>query len=240
MAMIVDPCLTPDQHRLRDLISDMSETCWSAGWLEETEFDVWRLATEGGTWGRCSAAEIDAQLAEVITLSKELGVWVVWSGRPGCDNEPVPLSDWQVRYNAWKPTAGPFMTASVKYPMARWSVMEAVAALSDPEYQQRIWIRQELPHENYYDPLDQSIHTLFDDWVVLPDPQPAIGAFLVDGPEIECLRALGEVLDPLISELKDRPDADYISHPHWPLVIERARAALSAMVLAGSIERSDR
>ncbi len=43
-----------------------------------------------------------------------------------------------------------FMTASVKYPLARWAVIEAVAALSDPEYQQRIWIRHELPHENYH------------------------------------------------------------------------------------------
>lgn len=90
MAMIVDPCLTPDQHRLRDLISDISETCWYAGWLSETEFDVWRLATEGGSWGRCSAAEIEGQVAEVMRLAKELGVW-----------------DWQVRYDAWKRTARP-------------------------------------------------------------------------------------------------------------------------------------
>lgn len=118
-------------------------------------------------------------------------------------------------------------------------MLEAVAALSDPEYQQRIWIRHELPHENYYDPLDQSIHTLFDDWVVLPDPEPAIGAFLVSGPEIDRLRALGDVLGPLIDELGDRPDQDYISDRRWPLVVERAGSALSAMVLAGAIEQSE-
>jgi hypothetical protein len=39
------------------------------------------------------------------------------------------------------------------YPTARWQVMLAVAALSDREYQDRVWIRHELPHENYYDSL---------------------------------------------------------------------------------------
>lgn len=131
------------------------------------------------------------------------------------------------------------MSASVNHPAARWEVMEAVAALNDREYQERIWIRRELPHENYYDPLDQSVHTLFDDWMVLPNPTGAIGTVLVDGPEVERLRALGEVLGAVIAELKDRPDQDYISDRRWPLVMERAGAALSAMVLAGLIEQSE-
>ena len=37
---------------------------------------------------------------------------------------------------------------------------------------------------------------------------------------------------------KIAPIEDYISHPRWSLVVDRARAALSAMVLAGPIEPS--
>ncbi len=98
MGLILDPCLTPEQHRLRDLISEVSETCSYAGWAGDTEFEVWRLATEGGTWGHCSADELETQLAEALALAKELGVWVTWSDRSGCDNEPVRLPDWQIRY----------------------------------------------------------------------------------------------------------------------------------------------
>jgi hypothetical protein len=132
------------------------------------------------------------------------------------------------------------MSASVKYPEARWEVMLAVAALSDADYQQRVWIRHELPHENYYDSLDLAVHTLYDDWRILPRPVEAVGAILVDGSEVDRLLALGEVLEVLLADLSDRPDEDYTSDSRWPLVIERSGAALSAMVLAGPIERLER
>jgi len=128
------------------------------------------------------------------------------------------------------------VSASVNYPTARWQVMLAIASLSDREYQERVWVRQEVPTEDYYDSLDLAVNTLFDDWIVLPNPQEAIGAILIDGPEIEKIRAVGELLGPLIAELKDRPDEDYLNDSRWPLVVERSHAALSAMVLAGPIE----
>lgn len=115
--------------------------------------------------------------------------------------------------------------------------MLAVAGLSDREYQERIWLRHELPPEVYYDSLDMAVHTLFDDWMILPNPKEAIGTILVDGPEIDRLRHLGELFGTLVDELKDRPDEDYINDGRWPDVVDRARAALSAMVLAGPIER---
>lgn len=127
------------------------------------------------------------------------------------------------------------MSVPVKYPWARWEVLLAVAALSDLEYQHRVWIRHELPHEDYYDSLTLSIHTLFDDWAVLPEPQKAVGTVLVDGPEIPRLQELCDVLDPLITELGDRADEEYLQDERWPAVLDRAKAALSALVLAGPI-----
>jgi hypothetical protein len=121
----------------------------------------------------------------------------------------------------------------VEYPSARWGVMRAVAALSDRDYQQRVWINHRLPHPNYYDSVDLAIHTLFDDWAVLPNPREAIGAILVDGPEIERLQKLGQVLGALVDELKKSPDEEYVRDPRWSEVVDSAVHALSAMVLAG-------
>lgn len=128
------------------------------------------------------------------------------------------------------------VSSLVTLPWARWSVMDAVASLSDLEYQERVWIRQELPHEGFEDNLDMNVSALFDDWMVLPTPRDAVGTILVDGPEIDRLQALGESLDTLIDDLKDSPDEDYLRDSRWPIVVERARAALSAMVLEGPIE----
>jgi hypothetical protein len=122
----------------------------------------------------------------------------------------------------------------VSYPYARWAVMDALASLSDREHQERVWIERDLPAPGYVDNLDQAVHTLYDDWAVLPDPRKAIEAVLVDGPEVDRLIVLGDTLDRLIDELGDVPDADYLAHKDWSTVRTQAGAALVAMVLAGS------
>jgi hypothetical protein len=138
-------------------------------------------------------------------------------------------------------TEGVGVNVSVLYRAARSQVMFAVAALSDPDYQQRVWIRQEVPHPGYHDSLDMTVHTLFDDCAVLPNPRDAVGTVLVDGPEIERLNKLGQALDALIDDLKERPDDDYVRDRRWGQVIEYARDALSAMVLAdpGEVARPE-
>jgi hypothetical protein len=128
------------------------------------------------------------------------------------------------------------VNASVQYPAARSQVMFAVAALSDRDYQEQFWIKQEEPHPGCHDSLDMTVHTLFDDWAVLPNPREAIGAILVDGPEVERLQRLGKALKALIDDLTDRPDENYVRDRHWSQIVEYARDALSAMVLAGSGE----
>jgi hypothetical protein len=72
MTLINDPALTPEEHHLRDLMSEISERCWYAGWMGNTEFQVWRLATEGGSWGVSTALELVGELEAVRTLAEEL------------------------------------------------------------------------------------------------------------------------------------------------------------------------
>jgi hypothetical protein len=109
VALIHDPCLSPEQHELRDLISDVTEIAHYAGWLPDTEFEVWRLAIEGGSWGHCrSASEAQPTLGNALALARKLGVWIVWDETGlDCENRAVSLDDWQTRFDAWRGTHHP-------------------------------------------------------------------------------------------------------------------------------------
>lgn len=102
--MINDPALTPEEHRLRDLMSEISERCWYAGWEGGTEYEVWRLATEGGRWGDSTALELARELEAIRTLAEELNRWIVWREpmQEGSDHEAMNLAAWRQRYEAWK------------------------------------------------------------------------------------------------------------------------------------------
>src|SRR5690349_11296056 len=101
MTLINDPCLSRDEHRLRDLISEVSEAAFFAGWMEDAEYEVWRLATQGGAWGRTDAEESAGLLTEALSTARRIDRWVIWSERTGCDNEPIPLGDWSSMFRAW-------------------------------------------------------------------------------------------------------------------------------------------
>ncbi|MEU6565273.1 SCO4402 family protein [Nocardia nova] len=123
--------------------------------------------------------------------------------------------------------------ADVRYPEARRSVLNSVAALADREYQQQVWVGRTYPHSGYFDDLDMNIHILYDDYSVLPNPAGATGDILVEGAEINRLKVLGAVLDAVIADLGDARDSEYLAHPRWSEVVSAAGAALSAMVLSG-------
>lgn len=112
----------------------------------------------------------------------------------------------------------------IRYPEMRNEVVLAVKALSDPDYQQRVWVRKEFPHENFYDDFSQKVHILFDDLTVMPEPHTAVGDVLY-GNEVEPMQALSDVLDPLIDQLGDVSDADYLAHPRWAEVVRLASSA---------------
>ncbi|MEV0059823.1 hypothetical protein [Nocardia sp. NPDC050718] len=117
----------------------------------------------------------------------------------------------------------------VQYPEMRKSVIDALEAFADPDYQRRVWIDHEFPQENFYDDLDVNVSILYDDCVVVPDPRSRIGTVLVDGPEVDRLIELDQVLGPMIGRLGNAPDATYLGDSEWPLVVTAARAALAAM-----------
>ncbi|TQM25871.1 SCO4402 family protein [Nocardia bhagyanarayanae] len=135
---------------------------------------------------------------------------------------------------------GPSMN-EVQFPEMRANVLSAIRALADREYQQRVWLERQYPHEGFYDDLDQRIHTLYDDCAVLPDPRRRIGTVLIDNDELGALAKLDRVLSPLLDDLGNSPDSVYVGDPRWGAVLTAARVALAAMTRTnnGGIETAD-
>jgi hypothetical protein len=119
------------------------------------------------------------------------------------------------------------VTAPIKYPDMRLEVIAALRSLSDPEHQRTRWGRVE-EGVNYFDDLTLNVHTLYDDCQVLPMPETAVSE-LLHGEEVPFLRAVDAALGPMIRDLGNRPDADYLSDPRWPSVVRAAGEALAAM-----------
>jgi len=66
------------------------------------------------------------------------------------------------------------------------------------------------------------------DTPALPSPRLVVGSFLYADEE-EPLLALDAVLDPMIAELQDVPDAEYVAHRNWPEVVRLAGAAAAVL-----------
>lgn len=117
----------------------------------------------------------------------------------------------------------------IRYPNFRAELVQAVRALSDPDYQQRVWVEGEVPAAGRYD-FTHCIHILFDDMSVLPEPEKgSVGAVIYPN-EVDAMKALGGVLDPLIDELSGTAtDAAYLTHSKWAEVMRRAKNAYQVL-----------
>jgi len=76
---------------LRLLMSEISERAYSAGWMMELEFALWKLALRGG--GRYGAAVVSAEEAATLrTLAERCGGWIAWSSE-AVDEAWVPRDE---------------------------------------------------------------------------------------------------------------------------------------------------
>lgn len=109
----------------------------------------------------------------------------------------------------------------------RQQTVTALTALADRDYQQRVWIDREYPHAGFYDDLTLNVNMLYD--MVLPDPRSRLGVVLLSESEVARLDELEQLLGPLIDDLGDTYDQQYLSDPRWSEVVAAAASALSAM-----------
>jgi len=118
----------------------------------------------------------------------------------------------------------------------RAEVMRTLACLADIEYQRRVWVDKTFPSPGYFDDFDEAVHALYDDCQVLPDPMGRVGSVLIDGEEVDRLKALGVALDAVMEDLGEADDVEYLDDARWPDVVAAATGALAAMTRAWGFE----
>ena len=91
--------LTPEQRALAEAMSDVSELAYCAGWMDGTEYEVWRLLHEGGRWGWAGTEHLAPVVAEVRSAFERAGCWIVWDDER--EEQPVTLEAWRPLYEAW-------------------------------------------------------------------------------------------------------------------------------------------
>lgn len=119
------------------------------------------------------------------------------------------------------------MIGEVAFPEMRNEVIAALRSLSDPVHQAVWWGRSE-EGVDYYDDLTLNVNTLYDDCQVLPSPESAVPDVLFDA-DVPALRPVGDALGPMVKDLGNRPDADYLADPRWESVVAAAKEALRLM-----------
>ncbi|GAA2127194.1 hypothetical protein GCM10009727_16800 [Actinomadura napierensis] len=115
----------------------------------------------------------------------------------------------------------------VRFPDMRREVIDALQALSDPDYQRRVWVDRVYPQPGYYDDLTHNINLLYDDTSVAEDPYGQVGVTLESDEEAAVMERLVAVLDPLLDGFPaELDDAEVISRPEWAEVVKAAQDAV--------------
>ena len=122
--------LTSDERALAEAMSDVSELAYCAGWMQDTEYEVWRLLHEGGSWGQADAEHLAPLLADVRAAFDRAGCWIVWDDEH--EEQPITLGTWRSKYRAWAARHGK-EDASVTDGMVVWLRETLDAAQRDAE-----------------------------------------------------------------------------------------------------------
>ncbi len=91
-------------RRLAFFMSELSEKCWYAGWMQGTETDLWHHVSHGpGEWGMGETVDA-SECAQLRELHEACGGWVVWDD--GVGERFVTTSEWCERLSAGKAPRG--------------------------------------------------------------------------------------------------------------------------------------
>ncbi|MFI0262550.1 hypothetical protein ACH4OW_26325 [Streptomyces sp. NPDC017056] len=119
--------------------------------------------------------------------------------------------------------------SNVELPDMRAEVVSAVRALSDREYQQRVWVGRIYPHPGFFDDFTLNVNILGDAGV-WDSPRDAIGYTLASETEAAAMGSLVAHLEKVIEDVgSESPDSDFLASPLWQEVVEAARNALELL-----------
>lgn len=67
------------QKALANLMSEISEECYNAGWMDGLEYKLWDILN-GKTGKKYGKSEVtDLQIAAMRDISEEIGGWIYWA-----------------------------------------------------------------------------------------------------------------------------------------------------------------
>lgn len=84
--------LTVQQKRLADLMSDISERCYEAGWMPDLEYHLWHALIHGPVkygHGEVTKEDID----ELKRLSEESSCWIIFDD--DADEAAISITSWK-------------------------------------------------------------------------------------------------------------------------------------------------
>ena len=84
--------LNEDQLKLADLMSNISEDGYSAGWMEDLEFNLWD-ALNGGEKKYGRHIITSSQLEELKFLSQMCGCWIIFNGEQ--EETAIDIEEWR-------------------------------------------------------------------------------------------------------------------------------------------------
>jgi hypothetical protein len=91
--------LTPDQLKLCEYMSDLSEDAYCAGWMDGLEYALWEaLLGLRGAYGWLELTK--EQKEDLRVLSEKCGGWIIFDDEK--EETWVAASDWERRFSAWK------------------------------------------------------------------------------------------------------------------------------------------
>ncbi len=100
--------LNTDQRLLFDLMSDISEEAYCAGWTSGNEFRLWAMLVEPDDSRSYGRADVQMeQIAEMRRLSDRIGGWIEYVidesiDRAGWGERFVPIEHWLPRFRAYR------------------------------------------------------------------------------------------------------------------------------------------
>lgn len=101
--MLVD--LTPEQTSLANLMVEISERCYCAGWMTGLEFVLWEALLNGPReYGQHKITEKD--IASLKALSTQTGCWIFFD--TVTEETAIDLTAWRVKYDSEKDKGSKF------------------------------------------------------------------------------------------------------------------------------------
>ena len=90
--------LTGDQRLLSELMSEISEEWFCAGWIIDLEYTLWTVVTNPTARRQFGMEELSAhQIAQLKSLSESIGGWIMWDDPVG--EVFVPMREWLTIYD---------------------------------------------------------------------------------------------------------------------------------------------